>query len=97
MPGVRVLVPWQVAPDVSITKSIPSAAVPLGSVVTYNITLRNNGSAPASNVTMVDVLPPGLQFDPSWTPPSGACGPLHSAEQRCIINRSHMHDCARAA
>lgn len=61
----------QIAPDVSITKSPTGGSVPVGGTFTYNITVRNTGSAAASNVTVVDVLPTGLQFAPSWTPPSG--------------------------
>ena len=68
---VRVCACLQSAPDVSITKSPTSGSVPVGGTFTYNITVRNSGSAAATNVTVVDVLPPGLQFAPSWTPPSG--------------------------
>jgi len=55
--------------DVAINKTVTTpggvAEVPLGSVVTYTIVLRNNGTAPAAGVVMADVLPAGAVFR-SW-------------------------------
>ncbi|MCS7179075.1 MAG: DUF11 domain-containing protein, partial [Anaerolineae bacterium] len=36
--------------------------VPLGSVVTYTVVLRNTGATPVANVEMKDVLPSGVVF-----------------------------------
>jgi len=45
---------WQTAPDVTITKTPVNGSVPVNQPFRYNITVTNNGQAPASNVTMVD-------------------------------------------
>lgn len=50
--------------------------MPLNGVATYNVTVSNIGSAPASNVTVVETLPTGLQFTPGWGAPTGAAAVL---------------------
>lgn len=86
----------QVAPDVSITKTPATGSVPLGGVFTYNIRLNNTGTAPANNVTMVDTLPPGLQYDPVWTPPTGMYlhallnGPTAVVLKACRLSFPHV-------
>ena len=53
----------QNAPDITITKNVEALEyVPLGHVVTYTVSLANNGAAPAQGVVLTDVLPVGLTF-----------------------------------
>lgn len=68
--------------DLSLTKTVSSAAPIQGSTVTYTVTLRNDGPDPASgpavpteNVEVRDVLPAGLSFVSS----SAATGTYDSA------------------
>lgn len=59
-------------PDVVVTSSPGNATVPVGSPTNITIRVVNNGTAPASNVTVVETLtPPGLVIDPNWVPPTG--------------------------
>jgi len=59
-------------PDVSIAKSIEAPEfVPLGGVVTYTVSLVNNGTAIAEGVVLTDMLPTGLTFG-GWILDNGA-------------------------
>ena len=59
-------------PGLNITKSVtPNSDVALGSVVTYTISLMNNGTALAQGVVLTDVLPTGLTFG-GWIVDNGA-------------------------
>jgi uncharacterized repeat protein (TIGR01451 family) len=40
----------------------PSVSLPIGTNGNYTITVNNTGAEPVTNVTVVEVLPPGLQF-----------------------------------
>ncbi|MDD3877889.1 MAG: gliding motility-associated C-terminal domain-containing protein, partial [Bacteroidales bacterium] len=46
--------------DLSVTKVANSATIQAGNMVTYTITLTNNGPSMAANVVVTDVLPTGL-------------------------------------
>ncbi len=64
------------SPELQITKSVVGPQgrtinVPLGSVVTYTIALRNGGDGDAEDVAMIDTLPTGIAFD-SWVLQNGA-------------------------
>jgi virginiamycin B lyase len=48
-------------PDLALTSSAPGS-VPLGSTVTYTLTVTNNGTAGATGVTLTDTLPAGVTF-----------------------------------
>ncbi len=59
--------------DLSITKTVFQALVATGVPIHYTITIRNDGPSVANNVTVTDVLPPGV-LSTSVTPsPSGSC------------------------
>jgi uncharacterized repeat protein (TIGR01451 family) len=58
--------------DLSLTKTTPSTSTTTGSTISYTITVANAGPSTATNVTMVDVLPAGLQFV-SAVPSQGSC------------------------
>jgi uncharacterized repeat protein (TIGR01451 family) len=54
---------WLPAPDIAITKTVtPTKDLPLGSTVTYTITLSNSGDGVASGVVMTDDLPSEANF-----------------------------------
>ena len=66
--------------DVGVTVN-PGGAVPLGTNVTYSITVTNNGPTTATGVTLTDTLAGGLGFV-SATPSQGSCagtGPITCA------------------
>jgi uncharacterized repeat protein (TIGR01451 family) len=58
--------------DLSITKTAGPPPYTAGGQVTYTIVVTNGGPAPASNVVVTDVLPPGTTFN-SATPTQGSC------------------------
>ncbi|MEA2570171.1 MAG: hypothetical protein QOI24_2172 [Acidobacteriota bacterium] len=58
--------------DLSLTKTTPSTSTTTGSTISYTIAVANAGPSTATNVTMVDVLPAGLQFV-SAVPSQGSC------------------------
>ncbi|HOY14100.1 MAG TPA: hypothetical protein PLY70_13215, partial [Saprospiraceae bacterium] len=67
--------PGQVCPltstfDLALTKTIANIPNPaeIGDMVTYNITIINEGTLDASNVIISDIIPTGLSLaDPNWT------------------------------
>jgi uncharacterized repeat protein (TIGR01451 family) len=58
--------------DLSLTKTTQSSTATPGSTISYTITVANAGPSTATNVTMTDVLPAGLQFV-SAVPSQGSC------------------------
>lgn len=52
-------------PDMQVSKTGPAIVV-VGQPVTYNITVTNNGASNATNVSIVDQMPVGLQ-QVTWT------------------------------
>lgn len=53
-------------PELTVTKTSPSTGFVIGGPVRFDITVRNTGSAPATNVVVTDALPAGLT-GVSWT------------------------------
>ena len=49
------------APDLALSGNAPSS-VTLGSNLTYNLTVTNNGTGGATGVKLIDTLPPGVTF-----------------------------------
>jgi len=57
--------------DLSVTKVDSPDPVNTGSVLTYTITVTNNGPDPASSASWSDTLPPGTTFLVPFSAPSG--------------------------
>jgi len=68
--------------DLSITKSGPNGSVLSGSDITYQLTVTNNGTTTATNVTVTDVLPPEATFKSCNATAGGTCG--GSANNRTV-------------
>jgi uncharacterized repeat protein (TIGR01451 family) len=58
--------------DLSLTKAGPLGRVPTGRNMTYTLTVANNGPDGASEVTVVDQLPPAVSLV-SAAPSQGGC------------------------
>jgi uncharacterized repeat protein (TIGR01451 family) len=58
------------AADLSLTKLLTTAPASVGDVATFTVTVANGGPAPATDVAVADLLPPGLAYVSS-TPSQG--------------------------
>ncbi len=61
--------------DLSLGKIVSSARPNVGDVITFTVTLTNNGPAGATNVSVMDLLPAGLTFVAGATPSQGTYVP----------------------
>ena len=68
--------------DLAITKTASPGVVKPGDSLTYKITVTNNGSTPATNVTVSDSLPNSVSFVSCSATASGVC--LGSANDRSV-------------
>ncbi len=59
--------------DLAISKTASPGVVKPGDTLTYKITAINNGSIPASNVTVLDSLPSSVSFVSCSTTGNGVC------------------------
>jgi len=48
--------------DLAVKKTVDKPTVEVGGEVTYTITLKNNGPTTATNITLIDILPPQLEY-----------------------------------
>lgn len=48
--------------DLSLVKNVDRAEINVGEQVTFNVVVSNSGPDPATNVSVIDSLPPGLEF-----------------------------------
>jgi uncharacterized repeat protein (TIGR01451 family) len=48
--------------DLALAKAVSNSHPNVGDVITYSVTLTNNGPGPGNGVTVTDFLPPGLQL-----------------------------------
>ncbi len=60
-------------PDLAVTQSASPNPVYVGSELTYDLNVKNNGLATAGGVTLSNDLPAGVSFT-SATPSQGTCG-----------------------
>ena len=60
--------------DLALTKTVSNPTPNVGDTITYTITLSDNGPDSATNVTILDVLPPGVSYVSS-TPSQGTYNP----------------------
>jgi len=60
--------------DLSVAKTDSPDPVVLGSILTYTVTVTNNGPDNATGVTLTDTLPGGVTFG-SAIPSQGSCSP----------------------
>ena len=59
--------------DLAITKTANATSVLSGGSITYTTTVTNNGHDPASNVALLDALPPDTTFQSLTAPASWTC------------------------
>jgi uncharacterized repeat protein (TIGR01451 family) len=57
--------------DLSISQTVDNPTPNVGDMVTFNVTIANNGPAGATNVVVADLLPPGLTFVSALTTQGG--------------------------
>ena len=57
----------------------PSSPIAAGTNVTYTIKIKNNGSDPATGVTLTDMLPSNLTFVTCLAPGASSCGAAAAA------------------
>ncbi|WP_322511827.1 DUF11 domain-containing protein [Chloroflexus sp.] len=50
------------APDLVLSKSVSPSVAQIGDQVVYTLTIGNTGSAPATDITLTDNLPPSLRL-----------------------------------
>ena len=48
--------------DLSLVKNVDRAEINVGEQVTFNVVVSNSGPDPATNVSVIDSLPPGVEF-----------------------------------
>jgi uncharacterized repeat protein (TIGR01451 family) len=65
-------------PDLAVTKTDSPDPVSVGSQLTYDVDVKNNGAATAGGVTLADNLPDSVALD-SATPTQGSCSPSGQA------------------
>ncbi|WP_457618188.1 T9SS type B sorting domain-containing protein, partial [Lutibacter sp.] len=77
--------------DIVLTKVVDNATPNEGDIVTYTITVTNNGSAAVTSLVVTDALPVGLSYatvSPSvgtWSSPNWTLGTLLSGDSETII------------
>jgi uncharacterized repeat protein (TIGR01451 family)/gliding motility-associated-like protein len=77
--------------DLSITKTDDADPVIAGQNITYTITVTNNGSSDAVNVSVADVLPSELTLvsatpsSGSWAAPNWSIGTLNAGASRSMV------------
>lgn len=59
--------------DLSITKSDTPDPITVGNTLMYSITVNNNGPGMASNLILVDTLPPNVTYQSYYEPGGGFC------------------------
>ena len=67
--------------DIRVRKTADTLVLPLGTDVTFTVTVTNDGPSPATGVELTDLLPAGLTFvsaatSQGPTPRPRGCGPL---------------------
>ncbi len=75
--------------DLQITKSHPSGTVNRGGQLTYTLNVINKGPSGATNVEVVDTLPPGLTFVSAT---GGTVTPPSNGNQTVIVNVGNLAD-----
>jgi uncharacterized repeat protein (TIGR01451 family) len=64
---------WQpLNADLSLAKAASASTTTVGDIVTYTLTVRNNGLAPANGLALTDVLPSQVKLA-SVSTPTGSC------------------------
>ncbi|GGK37097.1 MULTISPECIES: Ig-like domain-containing protein [Flavobacteriaceae] len=77
--------------DIVLTKVVDNAKPNVGDIVTYTITVTNNGPSKVTNLVVTDTLPAGLTYanvmpsDGIWTAPNWQVDLLESGEFETIV------------
>lgn len=64
------------SPDVSVVKTTPAIDAVSGDIITYTLTVTNNGISPVNNVVLVDPIPVGTSFVAGSVTINGTPSPL---------------------
>lgn len=82
--------------DVTIDKSVDRATAAVGEVLTYTISVSNNGVSAETNAVITDPVPPGSTFCDSTTAPAGICvdptggGAFDSSQNSVVWNVANV-------
>lgn len=86
-----------VAPDVSLRKSDGGLTATPGSIVSYTLTVQNDGSATAQGVLLSDNVPANSTFEPAASSPGWSCSPGPAAGSYCTFPLGTLTPGASAA
>ncbi|WP_111706920.1 T9SS type B sorting domain-containing protein [Lutibacter citreus] len=77
--------------DIVLTKIVDNATPNVGDIVTYTVTVRNNGPSRVTGLVVMDALPEGLTYgivspgDGTWTAPNWNVDILETGEEETIV------------
>ncbi|MEK7549447.1 MAG: SdrD B-like domain-containing protein [Patescibacteria group bacterium] len=78
-------------PDVQITKTDSPDPVTSGGILTYTLSIKNNGPSVAENVVVTDSLPAQFQLQ-SVTPSAGTCSDFTGPDIQCEFGNLNVND-----
>lgn len=77
--------PLVAAPDLAVSKDDGVDTVAAGSLLSYTLSVRNNGDQDATGVEITDTIPAGTTFVPAGSSPGWTCAPDNNAGSVCTL------------